>query len=42
MEILHIKDLGDTSVVSKCSLGINLVIDFFCDAASDTLPLYEI
>ena len=27
MEILHLKDLGDTSVVSECSLGVNLVID---------------
>ena len=30
MEILHLKDLGDTSVVSECSLGDNLVIDNFC------------
>ena len=28
-EILHLKDLGDTSVVSECSLVVNLVIDFF-------------
>ena len=27
MEILHFKDLGDTCVVSECSLGVNLVID---------------
>ena len=27
MERLHFKDLGDTSVVSKCSLGVNLVIN---------------
>ena len=27
MEILHFKDLGDTSVVGECSLGVNLVID---------------
>ena len=27
MEILHFKDLGDKSVVSECSLGVNLVID---------------
>ena len=33
-EILHFKDLGDTSV--------NLVIDNFVDVASDTLPLYKI
>ena len=42
MEILHFKDLGDTSVVSECSLGVNLVIDIFFDVASDTLPLYKI
>ena len=29
MEILHFKDLGDTSVVSECSLGVSLVIDNF-------------
>ena len=27
MEILNFEDLGDTSVVCECSLGINLVID---------------
>ena len=27
MEILHFEYLGDTSVVSECSLGVNLVID---------------
>ena len=27
MEILHLKDLRDTSVVTECSLGVNLVID---------------
>ena len=42
MEILHFKDLGDTSVVSECSLGANLVIDNFVDVASDTLPRYKI
>ena len=42
MEILHLQDLGDKSVVSECSLGANLVIDNFCDVASDTLPLYKI
>ena len=42
MMILHFKDLGDTSVISECSLGVNLVIDIFVDAASDTLPLYKI
>ena len=29
MEILHFKDLGDTSIVSECSLGVNLVLDNF-------------
>ena len=29
MEILHFKDLGDTTVVSECSLGDNLVNDNF-------------
>ena len=29
MDILPFKDLGDTSVVSECSLGVNLVIDNF-------------
>ena len=29
MEILHYKDQGDTSVISECSLGDNLVIDNF-------------
>ena len=42
-EILHvIKDLGDTSVISECSLGDNLVIDIFFDVASGTSPLYKI
>ena len=27
--VLHFEDLGDTSVVSECSLGVNLVIDNF-------------
>ena len=30
MDKLHFKDLGDTSVISECSLGVNLVIDNFC------------
>ena len=32
MEILHFEDLGDTSVISECSFGANLVIDisFVC------------
>ena len=42
MEILHFKDLGDTSVISECSWGVNLVIDNVFDVASDTLPLYKI
>ena len=29
MEILYFEYLGDTSVVSECSLGVNLVIDIF-------------
>ena len=29
MEILHFEDLGDTRVVSECSLGVSLVIDNF-------------
>ena len=41
MEILHFKDLGDTSVISECSLDANLVIDNFFDVASDSLPLYK-
>ena len=42
MEILHLKDLGDTSVVSECSLGVNLVIDTYLYVASGTSPLYKI
>ena len=42
MEILHFKDLGDTNVVSECSLGVNLVIDNFCYVVLDTSPLYKI
>ena len=42
MEISHFKDLGDTSVVSECSLGVNLVIDNYFDVVSDTSPLYKI
>ena len=42
MEILHFKDLGDTSVISECSLGVNLVIDNFCYVVSDISPLYKI
>ena len=40
MEILHFEDLGDTSVVSECSFGANLVIDNFFYVASGTSPLY--
>ena len=32
----------DTSVISECSLGVNLVIDNFFYVASNTLPLYQI
>ena len=42
MDILHFKDLGDTSVISECSLGVNLVIDNLCYVVSDTSPLYKI
>ena len=42
MEILHFEDLGDTSVISECSLGDNLVIDNFCYVASGISPLYKI
>ena len=42
MEILYVKDLGDTSVVSEWSLGVNLVIDIFLHVVSDTSPLYKI
>ena len=40
--ILHFEDLGDTSVISECSLGVNLVIDNFFYVASGTSPLYKI
>ena len=39
MEILHFEDLGDTSVISECSLGVNLVIDNFFYVAADSSPL---
>ena len=42
MEILHFEDLGDTSVISECSLGDNLVIDNFVYVASGTSPPYKI
>ena len=42
MEILHFEDLGDTSVVSECSLGVNLVIDNFFYVAADSSSLYKI
>ena len=42
MEILHFEDFGDTSVVSECSLGVNLVSDIFFYVASDSSPLYKI
>ena len=42
MEILHFEDLGDTSVVSECSLGVNLVIDNFLYVASDSSPLQNL
>ena len=40
MEISQFEDLGDTSVVSECSLSVNLVI--FLYVASGTSPLYKI
>ena len=42
MDILHFEDLGDTSVVSECSLGVNLFNDNFFHVASGTSPLYTI
>ena len=42
MEILHFEDLGDTSIISECSLGVNLVIDNFFYVAVDSSPLYKI
>ena len=41
MDILYFEDLGDTSVISECSLGVNLVSDNFFYVASGT-PLYKI
>ena len=42
MEILHFEDLGDTSVVIECCLGVNLVINIFVHVASGTSLLYKI
>ena len=42
MELLQFEELGDTSVVSECSLGVNLVIDIYSYVASDSSPLYTI
>ena len=42
MDILHFKDLGATSVVRKCSLGVSLVIDNIVYVASGTSPVYKI
>ena len=40
MEILHFEDLGDTSVVSECSLGVNLVIGFrYFTSVSNLKPI---
>ena len=41
-EIFHFNDLGETSVISECSLGVNLVIGSFLYVVSDTSPLYKI
>ena len=40
MEILHFKDLLDTSVISECSLGVNLVIDNLFYVASHVQVLH--
>ena len=37
-----LEDLGDTSVVSECSLGVNIVIDNFLLVASGTSSLHKI
>ena len=42
MEIFHFEDLGDASVVSESSLGVNLAIDYVLYVASGTSPLYKI
>ena len=42
MDILRFEDLRDTSVVSECSLGVNLVIDIFVYVPADSSPLYKI
>ena len=42
MDILHFEDLRDTSVISECSLGVNLVIDNFFYVPADFSPLYKI
>ena len=34
MKILHFEDLGDTSVVSECSLGVNLVFLYVASGTS--------
>ena len=39
---ISFKYLGDTSVISQCSFGVNLVIDFFLYLVSDISPLYKI
>ena len=41
MEILQFKDLVDTSGISECSLGVNLVIDNFVYVVLDTSSLYK-
>ena len=42
MEISQFEDLGDTSVISECSLGVNLIIDILFYVDSGTSPLYTI
>ena len=36
MDILHFKDLGDTSVVRECCLDVNLVIDNLFGVVSES------
>ena len=42
VKVVPLRDLEDTSVVSECSLGVNLVIDNLLYVASCTSPLYTI
>ena len=42
MDIWHLKDLGDTSVISECSLGVTLVIGNLFNIVSNTSPMCTI